>query len=235
MEVLLTPVVNKLLRRYIKSAEGRSGSSLRVSLSGGSVVLHNLELNLDPLLGGLPVKVERAFARQLRLVIPWTALATQPIQVFIPPWLCHVQVHSLIQQACRSCWILLRSCCVLATRTHKSLQPPNQVRFDIALGDVQSSNTPELGLSPLAGVSEAAPGGGWMGSLTTLFMQALFNTSVSIKNIIVRYVAPHTTSAVTCGALSFYTATDGWRLGLKARPGCVAALLLVWGVSCCLC
>ena len=85
MEVLLTPVVNKLLRRYIKSAEGRSGSSLRVSLSGGSVVLHNIELNLDTLLRGLPVTVERAFARQLKLVIPWTSLATQPIQVCVRP------------------------------------------------------------------------------------------------------------------------------------------------------
>ena len=81
MEVLLTPVVNKILKRFIKSAEGRSGSSLRVSLSGDSVVLHNLELNLEPLLHNLPVAVERAFARQLKLVIPWTSLATQPIQV----------------------------------------------------------------------------------------------------------------------------------------------------------
>lgn len=45
------------------------------------MVLHNLELNLDALLQGLPVAVERAFARQLTLVIPWTSLATQPIQV----------------------------------------------------------------------------------------------------------------------------------------------------------
>lgn len=81
MEVLLTPVVTKLLKRFIKSAEGRSSSSLRVSLSGGSVLLHNLELNLEPVLQDLPVTIERAFARQLRLVIPWTSLATQPIQV----------------------------------------------------------------------------------------------------------------------------------------------------------
>ena len=81
MEVLLTPVVNRILKRIIKSAEGRSGLNLRVSLSGGSVVLHNLELNLEPLLQNLPVNVERAFARELKIVIPWTSLATQPIQV----------------------------------------------------------------------------------------------------------------------------------------------------------
>lgn len=84
MEVLLTPVVNQLLKRFVKSAEGRSGSSLRVSLSGGSVVLHNLELNLDQALQNLPVTVERAFARELKIVIPWTSLATQPIQAGQP-------------------------------------------------------------------------------------------------------------------------------------------------------
>ncbi len=45
-------------------------------------VLHRLELNLDPLLGRLPVSVSRAYARQLQLSIPWTALATQPIQAW---------------------------------------------------------------------------------------------------------------------------------------------------------
>ena len=47
MELLLTPVVNNLLACIIKSADGTSGSRLRVSLSRGSVVLHHLELNLD--------------------------------------------------------------------------------------------------------------------------------------------------------------------------------------------
>ena len=47
MELLLTPAVNNLLARIIKSADGTSGSRLRVSLSRGSVVLHHLELNLD--------------------------------------------------------------------------------------------------------------------------------------------------------------------------------------------
>jgi hypothetical protein len=51
-----------------------------VSLSGGSLLLTNLELNLDALVGRLPLRVERAYARQLRVTVPWTALATQPIQ-----------------------------------------------------------------------------------------------------------------------------------------------------------
>lgn len=72
--------MRRLLQRFIKSAAGERASDLRVSLSGGSLVLANLELNLDALLGRLPLRVERAYARQLRVTVPWTALATQPIQ-----------------------------------------------------------------------------------------------------------------------------------------------------------
>ena len=48
MELLLTPVVNRILSRFIKKLDdGTPGSQLRARLSGGSVVLHDLELNLD--------------------------------------------------------------------------------------------------------------------------------------------------------------------------------------------
>ena len=81
MELLLGSVVNRLLARFVVYASGEAGADLRVSLSaGGTLVLHRLELNLDPLLGRLPVRVKRAFARQLRISVPWTALTTQPIQ-----------------------------------------------------------------------------------------------------------------------------------------------------------
>ena len=46
MEMLLTPVVNRILSKLIKKV-GDGDSPLRASLSGGSVLLHNLELNLD--------------------------------------------------------------------------------------------------------------------------------------------------------------------------------------------
>jgi hypothetical protein len=62
------------------------GRLLQVSFSRGNVLtLHNLELNLAPLLGGAAalVHVRRAFARRLSITIPWTALTTQPIQVVL--------------------------------------------------------------------------------------------------------------------------------------------------------
>lgn len=50
---------------------------------GGVLTLHNLELNLAPLLGGAAAlaRVRRAFARRLSITIPWTGLTTQPVQV----------------------------------------------------------------------------------------------------------------------------------------------------------
>lgn len=65
-------------------------SSLRATFTYGSLVLRNLELNLDPILQGLPVRVRRAFARELRIEIPWASLGYQPVEVMIPavePWL----------------------------------------------------------------------------------------------------------------------------------------------------
>lgn len=59
----------------------------QVSFSRGNVLtLHNLELDLAPLLGGAAAlaHVRRAFARRLSITIPWTALTTQPIQVGRP-------------------------------------------------------------------------------------------------------------------------------------------------------
>ena len=81
MESLLTPLVGRLLSNFVKSAAGNDGSDLRASLQGGNVSLHNLELNLDSLLHKLPVAVERAFAKQLTVSIPWTRLNSQPIEV----------------------------------------------------------------------------------------------------------------------------------------------------------
>lgn len=74
---------------------------LQVSFSRGNVLtLHNLELNLAPLLGGAAsmAHVRRAFARRLSITIPWTALTTQPIQARVQP--CSPLEHPLLCHAC---------------------------------------------------------------------------------------------------------------------------------------
>ena len=82
MDLLLTPVITHLLKSFIKTASGEEASKLRVSLSKG-VVLHNLELNLDSLTTNLPLRIERAYAKQLTLRFSLATLASQPPQVSI--------------------------------------------------------------------------------------------------------------------------------------------------------
>lgn len=78
MEALLTGAVNRLLRKFIKSAGGEAGSELRVSLSAsGSMVLYNLELDLQSLLDRVPFSVRRAFAHRLTVTVRWASLTIQ--------------------------------------------------------------------------------------------------------------------------------------------------------------
>lgn len=64
------------------------------------------------------------------------------------------------------------------------------------------------------GSDKVSTTGGWMGSFTSLFIHALFNVSVIVSNVVVKYTAPNTVTTVTCGAIKCFTATDAWRLGL---------------------
>ncbi len=86
MDLFLGPLVTRLLRRFVKTSAEGSGNDLRVTFASpsGSIVLHNLELNLDffPVPAGVCVK--RAFARQLKVLIPWASLAIRPIEVRQP-------------------------------------------------------------------------------------------------------------------------------------------------------
>jgi len=80
MERLLTPLFNRFLWKFVKGSQEDLGL-FKASLSGGGVQLHNLELDLDPLLPTCAVATQRAFARSLQVKIPWSALNTQAIEV----------------------------------------------------------------------------------------------------------------------------------------------------------
>ena len=61
-----------------------------MSLSAtGSVVLYNLELDLQPLLEHLPFQLERAFAHKLTVTVRWSSLT---IQV----WSCSAVIKSCL-------------------------------------------------------------------------------------------------------------------------------------------
>ena len=175
MDALLTPVVTHFLKSFIKTASGEEASKLRVSLSRG-VVLHNLELNLDRLTSKLPLRIERAFAKQLTLRISWTALAqqTHPGGVFPAPTLLH---HAWVQQntavICRSYWIQWRLLSHLMTKPRAELQPPRpqmQVEYPAMLLDCP--DYPDLHISIKTSIESHLQGmvqgssSGWMDTLT---------------------------------------------------------------------
>ncbi|GJP45422.1 hypothetical protein CLOM_g4817 [Closterium sp. NIES-68] len=71
----MSQVLLRVLRAYIRDADGAAASDLRLSLSGGSLTLRNFELNL-PVPRHIPLTVRRARVASLHLSIPWAALGT---------------------------------------------------------------------------------------------------------------------------------------------------------------
>jgi len=65
-----------------------------------------------------------------------------------------------------------------------------------------------------------------MGSFTSLFMHALFNVSIIVSNVVVKYTAPNTTTTMTCGAIKCLTATDAWRLDLPVSQSYCLSFLV---------
>ncbi|KAK3255667.1 hypothetical protein CYMTET_35163 [Cymbomonas tetramitiformis] len=99
MERLLTSVVTRCIKRFIKVVDGEDTSNLRVGISGGSVILRNLELRLDEFVERLPVSVDRAFARELHIKIPWTRIASEPIEIRIETVECVLSATSPSDEA----------------------------------------------------------------------------------------------------------------------------------------
>ena len=65
----------------MRAVEGKSAANLRVVLDNNSLVLRQVELNLSALTAGARLGVERAFAAELRVHIPWGSIASAPLEV----------------------------------------------------------------------------------------------------------------------------------------------------------
>ncbi|CAI6012786.1 unnamed protein product, partial [Closterium sp. NIES-65] len=83
-------VLLRVLRAYIRDADGAAASDLSVSLSGGSLTLRNFELNL-PVPPHVRVAVRRAWVGELRVSIPWAALGSHPVAVALHGVRVHVE------------------------------------------------------------------------------------------------------------------------------------------------
>ena len=78
LEDLTATLLQRLLGRYITGLEGRN---LRVAVWSGRVVLENLHLRPDALLGMLPVGVRAGFVGRIEMSVPWHKLGSSPVSL----------------------------------------------------------------------------------------------------------------------------------------------------------
>ena len=76
LEDLTATLLQRLLGRYIAGLEGRN---LRVAVWSGRVVLENLHLRPDALVGLLPVGVRAGFIGRIEMSVPWHKLGSSPV------------------------------------------------------------------------------------------------------------------------------------------------------------
>ena len=76
LEDLTATLLQRLLGRYITGLEGRN---LRVAVWSGRVVLENLHLRPDALIGLLPVGVRAGFVGRIEMSVPWHKLGSSPV------------------------------------------------------------------------------------------------------------------------------------------------------------
>lgn len=192
MDLLLTPLVTRLLKQYVKRSSEGAGRDLKVSFSRGNVLtLHNLELDLAPLLGGAAslAHVRRAFARRLSITIPWTALTTQPIQVVLDT----VEL-------------------VLSAAEHTPAPTPSA-----SASGLSEPGGSRQALASAAEEEAAAGGGGWFGStLQTMALRAGLHVTVKLTNVVAKWVEEgQFVAAATFQELLMQTSAGDWAQGLQ--------------------
>jgi hypothetical protein len=73
--------VSQFLSRFVHTVAGEEVSRLRVALTGSALVLNDLDLNLAAFIPAGRVSVQRAYAAELRVTVPWGSLSTDPLEV----------------------------------------------------------------------------------------------------------------------------------------------------------
>jgi hypothetical protein len=99
-------LVSRVLQRFVKKVGGEDIGTLRVKLDGSSLTLRDLDLNVDGALclqacqfctvdlialssiavvpsGSSSVVVDRAFASELTVTVPWSRLGSDPLGIAI--------------------------------------------------------------------------------------------------------------------------------------------------------
>ncbi len=63
-----------------------------------------------------------------------------------------------------------------------------------------------------------------MGSLTALLLRALFDTALTVNNVVVKLLAPAAAATLTCKSMRVVTSPDAWRESLRVPPAITSPL-----------
>lgn len=74
---------------------------------------------------------------------------------------------------------------------------------------------------------------GRFGSLTNLLLRTLFDTKVTVRNVVIKFESPVTVATFTCHSILIATALDDWRSNFEASllnlPGrCTTCKMLAY-------
>lgn len=202
---MLQRVLSNVLQQYAHQYLANVEADLSLSLWGGDVVLNNVELRLDAIHRALSLpptlRLERGSVRELRVHVPWAALATRPVEVG------------------------LRG--VEITVAHRTGPAPSPASSSASEGAPAAAPAPAA--SPLASASESglAPpeasstssggasgsggggaGGGWAADLLT---KIVANLSLRIEDLAVRFEQGRAFAAVELGTAAIFSVDEHWR------------------------
>eukprot|EP00897_Mesotaenium_endlicherianum_P007055 jgi/Mesen1/6378/ME000329S05550 len=155
-------------------------------------------------LKGLPCSIVRTFARELQVKIPWTSLASEPIEILL----------DTVE-------------CICKEETGQDLQ----VNLDTE--DAFGSPTGEEDLHPKSGTSAQTEsrGAGW---LSTYMKQALANVTLRVKNLVCKYIRKDAVFTLSVESVVTYSAGDDWLKSYVDADDALRRVCTVSGITVCI-
>lgn len=95
LESYITPLLFSYVDKYVKLKQ----EDFKLSLWGGDVTLHKLDLRLDAVERAiqLPITVKSGHVHELRIHVPWTKLTSEPVVITINTMECVLKVRDTPQ------------------------------------------------------------------------------------------------------------------------------------------
>ena len=192
LESYVAPFLTSYLKRYIRNL---TSEDLKLSIWGGDVVLTNLELKLDILESELdmPFAVESGHIHELRIHIPWMALASESVEITIST----IEISLRLQDPAEEREMDDGACSVLSSEM--SARSPRQKPPAATASSQNVTNDDE----------SSAPG-----YIESLILKIGNNINVKIENLILKYVENDIVLSLNIKSIHLMPVGDeNWELG----------------------